>query len=368
MSPGAPLPLARVMNHHLLKLSLKIFFLVLGITGHSVSANALEHWHIPIENEMKTVRVINRDNEPHTVWLSGPIEKYQDPMEISFDIQAFGTLEIPLNEYSQFPWIHLKAQNTGLFQMQVQTVYEDPFLISTGPGSRWKGRVRPQSSAVILNLAASEQTVTLTNQIITQTFKIPALGKLRTSLKDFAAGSMLSVEGESRISGTIISALGTKSLSVDNAPKILDPAASDGSHYFLVANHTRSQSFVVEISDPVLLMAAKKQIESPLTFQPRILIGQIGLGHNNHNRDFADPRRTPWSWNVTRVIGFAELASQECDGSPEMLEEVLTPWFNSHSNICFWNYRLKEEIPWEQVRTGIVPSFQFHFSPDIRPK
>lgn len=56
-----------------------------------------------------------------------------------------------------------------------------------------------------------------------------------------------------------------------------------------------------------------------------------------------------WSWHISKVFRFAELASQSCDGSPQFIEDILPAWvggvFNGGSTtICFWGYQVTEEL------------------------
>lgn len=334
------------MNHHrraLLTL-ISLFFV-------TFQSQALEHWFIPIEREMKTIQVVNLQNEAQMVWLSGPIKAYQDPMETSFEVPAFGKIEIPLNTYSHWSWAHLKAQTPGQMQIRVLTTFEAPFVIASGPSSRWMGRIRPNSTALLLNHSPYPQKVSVTVNQASQTLTIPGFGKSRVDLSSYPPASMLEVEGDSRISGIILAGRETKSMSPADLPRRLSPLAAP-SRYFLVSNSFGTQSFVVEISNPELIEAATAQVQYPWLFLPRILIAKVQPGHSEMNRDFFDRRKTPWSWHVSRVIAFVELASQDCDGSPEMLEEILKPWIDADNNICFWNYKIKKEVSLSELRTG----------------
>ena len=344
----------------------------MGLFG--AQAQALEHWHIPIEKELKTLKVLNRTNQPRPLWISGPISEYLDPMEYSYEVPAFGSLEIPLIDFLSFPWIHLKAQESGTFQIQILTSFENSVLINSGPSLRWKSRARPQSEAVILNLAPFNQSVTISQdgQKI-ESISLPAFGKARVSLEHYASASMITFEGEARIAGALLSPQESKSFIPD--PSMVKLSASDNleAHYFKLTNKGNRQSYIVRISDPKLITQAQLQIRSPNQALPRILIGQIDYGNGGFNRDFSEVRSTPWSWNVKNVIRFSELASQDCDGSPEMLEEVLKPWKENSGVICFWNYRITEELNLDQITAGrrsmpLVPLFPLVTDDFTRPE
>jgi len=314
---------------------------------------ALEQWNLPIEKELKSLKVFNRDSQARPLWISGPISEYKDPMEYSFEIPAFGTLEIPLNQFSDLPWIHLKTQNPGVFQIQILTAFETAILLQSGPSLLWKSQVRGPSEAVILNLAPFEQLITIKkNGHQIRTLSVPAQEKVRVTLEPNSSGGMLSLEGQARIAGLLISPQTTKTFAPDSTKAQLSPLDHSETHYFRLSNKGNRQSYVARISDPDLVAQAQLQVSQPNQSLPRILIGQIDFENGGHNRDFSDVRSTPWSWNITKVIRFSQLASQDCDGSPEMLEEVLKPWKENTRIICFWGYRIVEELTPEQIRTG----------------
>lgn len=319
----------------------------------SISAQALEQWHLPIEKELKTLRIFNRDNQARPLWISGPILEYRDPMEVSYEVPAFGTLEIPLNEFLDFPWIHLKTQDAGILQVEILTRYKTSILLNSGPSLLWKSRIRPQSQAVILNLAPFDQQVSIGQDgKKIQSLTLPYLGKARISLEQYSSGSMLTFEGQARIAGLMISPYTTKAFAPDSAKVVLNPTVNLQTHYFRLSNKTNRQSYVAAISDPDLVKQAQLQVREPSQSLPRILIGEIDYGNGGFNRDFSDVRSNPWSWNIKRVIRFSQLASQECDGSPAMLEELLMPWKENSGVICFWGYRILEELSLEQIKTG----------------
>lgn len=332
------------------------FLILMTLLGFSLQGHALEHWFIPNERELKTIQVTNRSQDTELFWLSGPIHAFQEPMEHSFEIAPSQTIEIPLNEYADWSWAHIKAQTGGVLRVQVQTIYEKPFTITSGPSSHWKGRARANSTALVLNQGVLDQTVTLSNSATKKTFTVPGLKTLRIPLTDFTPASMVEIEGDGRISALVIASDTSRSMSPVDSPKILKPAPSETSAYFQVSNSLRTQSFVVEISNPNLIAAARKQLQLPFAFLPRIVVAQVKAGHGETNRDFSERRKTPWSWHVARVVQFADLASQDCDGSPEMLDEILKPWLNSGTNICFWNYKLSRELTHEEVSTGVLVS------------
>ncbi len=163
--------------------------------------------------------------------------------------------------------------------------------------------------------------------------------------------STYSVEGEARISVLQISSNISQAAQADSEPATLSPGPIKD-RYFLVSNSEKNQGFVIRVSDPRLLAKIKQQLAHPNKFMGRILIGQIDFGSGGINRDFFSKNASPWSWQVSKVLGFAELASQTCDGSPEFLEELLGPWRSSELSICFWDYRIVRELSSQEVQSG----------------
>lgn len=335
----------------LLKKYLLVFLLGLEIMGFSVPSYALEHWTSPIVSEIKTLKVSNLTNQEQSLWVSGPITWDAESPELTYQLSPFQTVEIPLVDFQKFPWVHLKAQKPGLFQIMAQTKFEDSFLLQPAASTRWKGRVRPESQLVISNLAPFPQTVRLTTDSSeSQEVIVPALDILKVPMNSNWTARMLTAEGSAHIAAVFTSSYNSKSLTADNTPVILNSTQNPEVHYFKVANKSDTQSFVVALTDPELIKSAKLQISNKAV--GRILVANIDFGHNQTNRDLSVARKTPWSWHVSHVFRFAELASQDCDGSPEMLEENLGPWKENLGVICFWNYRVSEELTADQVATG----------------
>ena len=133
----------------------------------------------------------------------------------------------------------------------------------------------------------------------------------------------------------------------NSSPVTMSPP-TDG-HFFLLTNSQKNQSYVVNITNPKLVSEARDQIQNPNSTSGRILIGQVGKNSGGFNRDFNDTKKTPWTWHVDTVLHFAELASQDCDGSPEMLEEMALPWIENSGVICFWNYKVTKELKASEI-------------------
>ncbi|MBK7963478.1 MAG: hypothetical protein IPK04_21165 [Bdellovibrionales bacterium] len=118
--------------------------------------------------------------------------------------------------------------------------------------------------------------------------------------------------------------------------------------YFLLSNQSRSDSFVVALTDAVLIKGPKKfwRVIGYLCF-----LDKLKPLKKSWNRPFHGSDRTPWSWTVSKVTNFAEIGSIVCDSTPALVEEALPVWLRQQ-DICFWGFRLIRELSQEEVRWG----------------
>jgi hypothetical protein len=135
-------------------------------------------------------------------------------------------------------------------------------------------------------------------------------------------------------------------LPANATPVTLTPPA-EGS-FFLLSNRQRNQSYVVRLTSSEMISEARQQIASPASLG-HILIAEIGKNSGGFNRNLSESQKTPWSWHIEKPLRFADLASQDCDGSPEMLEELILPWIENSGLICFWNYQIIKELSADEV-------------------
>ncbi len=327
-------------------------------------AGTFEHWHIGLEKEYKTLLIVNTDSHPHTIWLSSPIKDAETIIEESLQIEAFETFELPLNDYQEQPWIHIKSPNLDsrnksnpqpIF-LQISTQFGDSFSVNPGSSSRWKIRNTKQSDLVLLNLAPFPQTIKIqTQDIIPQidTLMLGAFERKRVPMNELKhvgnSSSMLVIEGEAQISGSLVALSekimgGSKSFIADTNPVTTHPSSHNKSRYYLLQDSMKTSSYVVELQDPTMIAEANRQIQTPNMLHSRILIAQVDYNSDQINRNLLAADKAIWSWHVSKAIRFAQVASQECDGNPEMLEEYLKLWKEAQMPICFWNYRISREL------------------------
>lgn len=67
------------------------------------------------------------------------------------------------------------------------------------------------------------------------------------------------------------------------------------------------------------------------------MIGTLEAGSGGFN--------APWSWHlVPESVGFADVATEVCDGCPHMVEEDLAYWVGRVGRFCPWTSRIVERI------------------------
>ena len=128
-------------------------------------------------------------------------------------------------------------------------------------------------------------------------------------------------------------------------PESLSPPKN--THYFLMGRRgsfNSNETFVIPISDPELVQKARDLIKKPEIAYKKVIAAQIELGHGQFNRSFGSNLGAAWSWHVSKVIGFSDFASQQCDGSPILIEVETEKWLYEIGQICFWNFTILREI------------------------
>lgn len=299
---------------------------------------------MPTDSEIKTIVITNPTDSAQYVWLSRPLDaNFQGSVETSFQVNAQSTLELPLSnadstqDYRSVSFVHVKAQSTALTASVVDI---------TGQSTDWpKGNSASyqefnffSQTADIINLTPFEQTFEVNNESLT----LPGFGKIR---KEMPAGN-LKASGTSRFLVAAISP-SIHLARMDSTPVTI-PTPTEG-HFFLLSNGPKNQSYVVNLTDPQMIAQAQDQIKNPTAPGGRILMAQIGKNSGGVNRNFNDPKKTPWSWHVDKALHFAELGAQDCDGSPEMIEELIAPYMANNGTICFWSYRIIKELSADEV-------------------
>lgn len=176
------------------------------------------------------------------------------------------------------------------------------------------------------------------NYVSTETRLIPPPGTERVL-----------IEGTARLNSQLMTAEERPLKALIPAPAKV--AADPGTAYFLAADEDLSQSYIVPLRDPALIEQARRIVA---TQSPRIIVAEVEpVERASDNRDFLSKDSAPWSWRVSNVLGFSQLASQECSGSPGMIEDFKESWMPGPRGICFWSFHLKLELSPAEVSAGI---------------
>lgn len=295
----------------------------------------------------------NSSADPQEIYQKMPIifnDQFDGIWESPFSVKAKGALYREINEMVQplqfeSHYEGLKIYHRGGDGKLRPLPSELASLLQLGPVQKFGPRVLS-----ITNFSSQAQSVEIRSRGLTgrskslKNFQITALSQLEVPI-EIEAGATLEIQGEYPIGALLKGAPPEMFI-----PKTQKHRKSDNSgSLFLLANDSRTQSYIVRLTDPAHVQAARDQIKYPTGLRARILVGQVSAGSNRDNQNLLGPFKHMWSWHVSKVFRFAELASQSCDGTPQFIEDILPAWvgggFNGGSTvICFWGYQVIEEL------------------------
>ena len=129
--------------------------------------------------------------------------------------------------------------------------------------------------------------------------------------------------------------------------------------YFLVTELANAvvhrDSFVVGLTNPVLIAHARALITQGLAAGSPIVFADISVGGDGINRDLLKADAPAWSWHVTQVTGFGDLGIELLDGWPTFVEKDVQGWIkNTGGHIGFWNYTVTAELPFRPRIDGLA--------------
>lgn len=190
----------------------------------------------------------------------------------------------------------------------------------------------------------------------TEVINLASLSSTSVLLKTNLAWSYFRVSAKNRFSAFNLNASGSE------GPTLVQPQTSfidSNASYFLIGPRTGSgDEFIVKITNPEMIVKAKNIIANPKL--EKIVFGKIQKGFGGFNRNWSKKEKSFWSWSVSEVTNFADIASTACNGIPQVVEDRLSSWLQDPGKICFWNYRLKKEISAEEVaKPRQQPSMHF---------
>ena len=303
-------------------------------------------WSLPaIDPSTQELWVVNASAVAETAWVAPAHLDANTNNEIAVELAPRSKQKVDLASLGASPWFQVKSRENVRLQVLIKNLSANNSWSAVPEGrTRKRGLQTSDADAVFIhNLSPISQDGLILVQLRSggiwrRNFRMEAFESAKVSLPetDF---QQVQVEGEMPLLATAHTSRG---------PAFLNPIKEDvypiKATRFLLTNSSKTQSYVVELSDPLMIAQARQQIANPNTYQARILFAEISDGPNGTNQDLSNWGQGSWSWHVSRPIKFGELASQSCDGSPEFIEDFLAAWLQSGSIICFWGYKVTEEL------------------------
>lgn len=182
----------------------------------------------------------------------------------------------------------------------------------------------------------------------TETISLDALTFTTVLLKTNLNWNYFKISAQNRYASFNLTTTGAE------GPVLIQPQASAvelKASYFLVGPRTGTgDDFIVKITNPEMIQKAKSLIANPQS--EKIVFAKVKKGYDGFNRNWSKKEKSFWSWSVAEVTNFADIGSTACNGMPQIIEDRLDSWLKDPGKICFWNYRLKKEIPASVVASG----------------
>lgn len=321
-----------------------LFIFLFLIFTHPFAAYA-ESWSLAAPEYNEEIWLINSANKDAVVYVSSYHAEENSDQDLALKVPASRSIKLGIYDLPKGPWLKFFVSEYN--QIEIYTKKDSQLIKVPAGRSRKLNLLDLTSQAVsVTNLSALNQSGAM--QILrenspTETirFYLKKSETLSFQIKNCEPCD-IHIQGELAISARSID---HKRVSFfEPEAEEIYKKSSIQSVRFLMTNPNASQSFVVELTDPTLIWQAREQIKHPTDLRARILIAQISTGHGEVNQNLTDSMRGSWSWHVTNAIKFAEMASSSCEASPDYVEDFLDPWINSQRPICFWNYRVIQEL------------------------
>ena len=310
-------------------------------------------WFLPTDG-VDSVFLQNNSDQPQNLWLDGPNDLNHLLPESNIYLAPHEGKTIDVGSLKSWSWLQIKSPRAVPVTAQA-SVGTNSDAIDDGRSDRLKLEttfIEQNGLLHLANLSANQQKVILSinnpwpggqNQEI----QLSAFQTTSLSLH-LHAGDELSLQGQYPLSANWQSSGQSRFLRPVVSLQELQPDADET--YFLMSDSIFSQSFVFHSHDPAIIAEARHEISIPN--QRKILVAKIDYGHGNNNRDFLSHTHNTWSWQVSQVLEFGSLASQGCDGNPELVEDNLNAWMTEPGTICFWNYKVIRELTFAEVVSG----------------
>ncbi|MCE3010821.1 MAG: hypothetical protein LW875_09430 [Proteobacteria bacterium] len=280
------------------------------------------------------------------VYLNDSFSEARSPLEHAYLLQPQSKIEIDLKNFQSFGYLQIRSSEKVLWSLTAQ----GPYLPLTLPSTNWNTGASSPSKLILTNPQPRKNTVVIHDLMGFK--KIVSFNPFELQQMNLPAGRF-EIESDLRVIGYQVEKSSSK-IQIHNlieGQARSSPQNPVGGQSFIFSNQDKTESFVVRIEDPEMIEITKKILLEKDRPHPRILIADIEPQTHldpkigGYNWDAFRPSKSPWNWKVQKIYGYAFFASQECDGSPSLVEDLNDLWIQRSPRICFWNYQVSEILP-----------------------
>lgn len=328
--------------------------LLLSFTNVAVA----ESFFIPAlcDSPTATLSAKNVSNEDQAFW----VQLKNPEKEIRFEFAAKTDIQIPLQELlnkSQAFAIHTWTDRTIEFTWVCETkkikLYSQvsPLVEYKISATDNKLQLHLMNVSILKNdiqlrfLKDNHELLTINNVSLENYYETQLL-----DISPPSAAVYIQIVSQNRLHTWLMDSKQMRRSPIGTAPVQLRP--EQNKKYFLVSTKTTptEESFIMAIKSPEMIKQARQQIKSPQL--EKIIVARIEAGNGGHNRSYHDADHSPYSWSVSEVDSFTDFALNDCDGTPDTVENQLSQRLNDGGRICFWRYRVIRELTLQEVQRG----------------
>lgn len=247
--------------------------------------------------------------------------------------------QIPIVELCPMSsWLHFQSSTSVDVKIQYPSHTVMPVAdygsvveyLTQEPSRLFISNLSPFENKLDLEFGGQRETITLAP------FKAKSI--------DFDDGQAIKIKGSFGFLSELSDSQGSREARYDKP----EPPTLEYRAYFEMTSIAGDESFIVALNDAQLIAEAREMLASG-TPTPKILIAEIGPQQEGFNRNLRSSSHSLWSWQPTKVLGFADFASIKCDGTPRFVELLLKEWTQSKTRICFWNFHVIKEVRAEEL-------------------
>lgn len=325
--------------------------LVLILLATSTAASEVFRWPKLCANQ--TVSVENKSDKEQTVWLQEWQKTIQD--EVDYTVPAKSKIFITITHdpsISHQDYSILGLDHTKDLKVETYCNLRDVVTADSLEGGVVYYKINPRAvnEVQLKNLFPGRNTffiedLSLVKKSAPLQIDVEGRDLFKFTLKPEPTSTWVKITALERFK----SYLNTSSNVVK--PALVEPQrsiASTDEKYFLMGSYDNTgDQFVIKIKDPVMVQKARDQITNPQL--QKIVFAKIALGSQGYNRNMIKKEKSFWSWSVTEVTNISDIGSTACNGFPQMLEDQAEAWVKGLGKICFWSYRIKKELSYDEV-------------------